>query len=258
MTMNADQLIKTGIIADLTVEKKAGEFERELPKAGKALCRFVDYIETGKHKKKNKYGEKVVDEARFTFELVTPQHQIEFERDGEVVRMPHKMYLTLPISTSSKSNYIKLFKAMNYKGDKKHFLQMLGEGFMCEISHNKTEKATFANLTKDGMYTLSAPRIEDPMTGGVTDISVPPATSPLRFFLWNLPADKMKPVWDNLFIDGTREVDGKSVSKNWIQELMLSAENFQGSELDTCLNGGEELSDLPNMGTSVDSLHGIA
>jgi hypothetical protein len=51
-------------------------------------------------------------------------------------------------------------------------------------------------------------------------------------FLWDYPS---KEAWDSLFIEGTWD-DGKS--KNMLQELCMSATNFDGSPLQQMLMGG--------------------
>src|SRR5690606_11965873 len=116
----------------------------------------------------------------------------------------------------------KLFNKLQYgRADKKHIAQMLGEAFILEVFHNKSEdgKKTYVNLDKDGEYGIQAPFIIDPLTEERKDITVPAHIRPLRIFLWDFPN---KETWDSLFIDGTRtmKVDGKDVevSRNYVQE----------------------------------------
>lgn len=62
---------------------------------------------------------------------------------------------------------------------------------------------------------------------------------PLQVFLWGKPT---KATWDSLFIDGTvtrknKEGDEVEYSKNWLQEKIASATNYDGSLLDQLLGG---------------------
>jgi hypothetical protein len=125
--------------------------------------------------------------------------------------------------------------------------QMLGEAFIITIYHNvvtaEGNTNTYVNLDNDGVYGISAPFIVNPLDDTRTDVPVQEAISPLRIFLFNNPT---KETWDSLFIDGTREVkkDGgaiEHVSKNWLQELILSATNIVGSPVEALLGGVAEL-----------------
>jgi hypothetical protein len=134
--------------------------------------------------------------------------------------------------------------------DKKHMAQMLGEGFIIEVVHNeqvvdgkKTGKV-YANMkTEAAGWLISAPVIEDPIAGTKTNVNVPEALSPMKLFLWDHAS---KETWDSLFIDGTRttKVDGKDteVSKNWLQQKIMGASNYNGSPLEALLAGVENLS----------------
>ena len=64
---------------DMTQNKS---FERELPRAGVALLRLKDYIETGRHES-NVAGYKPALKTMLTFELNHPDHMIEI--DGKKV-----------------------------------------------------------------------------------------------------------------------------------------------------------------------------
>ena len=93
------------------------------------------------------------------------------------------------------------------------------------------------------MYTQTPPRHTDPLAGTITELAVPEMLNPIKLFLWDNPTQE---TWDSLFIDGTytkKEGDKEvEVSKNWMQEVILSAENFEGSALHTLVSGLGELS----------------
>lgn len=217
---------------DLTVEKS---YEREVPRAGVALLRLKDYIETGRHEGRVA-GHKASLHALLTFELSHPDHLIEV--DGK--KVPQQIRIRLNKGATSKSGYRKLFNIMNeaHGGKFKHFVQMIGLPFLGKIYHNKSEdgKTTYANLDKDGAYSLQAPVVVDPIANTERPIPVPELHGTPLAFLWENEAvsdEDVKAMWDSIFIEGTREVtkDGvkKEVSKNWIQETIMSNLEWEGS-----------------------------
>lgn len=234
---------------DFTQEKKGGDFERVLPEAGMGVCRFREYVELGTHDTATKAypNKKPAKKARFVFELTTPKHVREVEKeDGTKFKIPHFITIECAISASEKSNFIKLFRQMNWEGTSTHPAQLLGKPFLCEIVHAwakgddpKKDKPSYANLQKDGVYTIAPPRKVDPLAGTVEELAVPELLNPVKLFLWDMPT---KDTWESLFIDGTYERDGKEFSKNWIQEKILGAKDFPGSALETMLQDIGELS----------------
>ena len=240
---------------DQTETSVAGDFERELIPEGPNFLRFVEYIETGKHPRKAYQGKEKppAESVRLTFECVHPKKSIiEYEVDGVKKKRGQLITVRVSKSLSDKATFKKLFNAMTYGRDSiKHFAQMLGEPFCGTIYHNKSKgtdgkEVVYANLNNsDGVYSISAPKHYDPLTDVTTDLTnhIPAPFAPVRIFLWNNPT---KATWDSLFIDGTRTVkDGDKeteVSKNWLQEQIMSALNYEGSPLHQMLHG---VSDLP-------------
>lgn len=210
---------------DLTVEKK---FERELPRAGVALVRYIGYIETGKHLPKNPtYNASL--KCVHIFELNHPDHMIELE-DGN--KIPSKVYIHQNIGRTGKSQYMKMFKVMNLACDNKfnHFIQMLGKGFLAEVFHNTTEKKdVYANLHLDGSWSFKKPVMVDVMTKTTTPIPVPEAVNDLIGFLWENDAisdEIVKEMWDSLFIEGE---NNNGESKNWMQDNIQDNIEWEGS-----------------------------
>lgn len=243
------ELIKQAADAqDYTQETKSSNIERELPEAGMAVCRLREYIELGVQPTATKAypNKKPARKARFVFELTTPKHVREVEKeDKSIIKIPHTLSVFCVISTSEKSNFIKLFRQLNWNGDIKHPAEALGRPFLVEIVHAwkqgddpKKDKPTYANMMKDGMYTLAAPRKVDPVAGTVEELKVPEMLGDIKLFLWDNPTQE---TWDSLFIDGTYEKDGKDVSKNWIQELICEAVDFPTSPLYTLISGVNDL-----------------
>lgn len=250
---------------DMTVESTGGNFERVLPDAGKGLCRLREYIELGMQKTATEaYPDKQPKlKARFVFELVTPKHVRTIEPEGkDAFKLAHVIRIDVPIGNNSKSNYMKLFKQLNYKQDVKHPAQLLGRGFLCTIIHafakgesaTNGDKPSYANLHtggSEGHYTFEAPRIEDPVEGTVKDLVVGQlldGTASMKLFLFDQPN---MDCWKSLYIDGTysKKVKGEEVtcSKNFIQNTILEALNFEGSPLDVMLQTGDAsaLDNLP-------------
>lgn len=240
---------------DQTEVQEHTEFERVLPPAGKTVGRLIEYIEMGMREQKPYQGKAKPDaeEVRLTFELLGKGHVNEVEIEGEKVKLSNLISVKLTKKFGERAGFKKLFNKLQYgRSDKKHIAQMLGEPFIFEVVHNvageKGKEKTYANIRdKDGNFLISAPFASDPLTGETTDISkkIPASLRSPKLFLWDHPT---KETWDSLFIDGTREVKvGDKVeqrSKNWLQETIMSAKNFNGSALHTMLSGVSS-DDLP-------------
>ena len=236
--------------------KAAIEFQP--PREGVALLRLCSYIELGVYegewKGKKKHNAKVMVE----FELVHPDHEIK-DADGNK-RGYHRVWLRINKSGNEKSKYMQLFKKLNYdgavtveKGKIPSMARFLGHAFMGQIYHNEYKDKVYANLDKDGIYSLGAPRVpvNDPVTmmptGEYKDIVVPEMSVKPRLFLWEapgMPDEGYKKMWDSIYIEGEKD-DGSS--KNWIQNLILSEENIAlpGSKAEQLFLEGGELDDLP-------------
>lgn len=228
------------------VTEGGGDYEYVPPAAGRTVARFIEYIELGKQPQKPFQGKAKppVEEARFTFELTHPKNRKEIELEGgEKTTISERISFKLTIKTGEKSQFKKLWNAMTYGRDNiKHMAQMLGEAFIVEVVHAKSNdgKVTYANLRDNDGWKIMAPRKVDDLAGTSEDISksIPSALGDLRIFLWNKPT---KATWDSIFIDGTREVKDEKgnvsqESKNWLQTLVTKATNYTGSPLEQMLN----------------------
>jgi hypothetical protein len=249
---------------DLT---QAKSYERELPRAGVALLRLKDYIETGRHESNNP-AYKPSLKSMLTFELCHPDHMVEF--DG--VKEPALITLRLNKGTTAKSGYRKLFSVMNLAsgGEYQHFIQMIGKPFLGEVFHNAVgegdNKKTYANLDREGAWSLKAPMQVDALTNVSTPIPVPEMSGEPRVFLWDnasLDDSDVEDMWATIYIEGEREHVDKAtgeksmVSKNWIQEIIMKNIEWEGSReqaltqehisLDGDEAEPEELKDLPTL-----------
>jgi len=221
---------------DMTQNKT---FERELPRAGVALLRLRDYIETGRHESKNPQYKPAL-KAMLVFELNHPDHMIDI--DGK--KVPAIITIRMNKGATSASGFKKLFNVMNlaHGGQFHHFVQMIGLPFLGEIYHNTSgegaKKKTYANLDLAGAWSLKAPVQIDALTNNQTPIPVAELDGTPKVFLWengSLEDDDVISMWESIFIDGEREVEDpktkekKMVSKNWIQELIMKNIEWEGS-----------------------------
>lgn len=240
----------SGDIEDQTQEVSHGDFDNK-PKEGITVGRLISYIELGKHDGGAFQGKKKpdADKVLLEFELLGPDNLIEWEVEGVKKVAGQVIPITIKKSQSDKSGYRKLFKKMVYgREDKNHLAKCLGEAFVLEVFHNVVKKegqkdVTYANLHKDGEWSVRAPYELDAISKQKKYYDVPERTRALRLFLWDKPQQSS---WDALFIDGVSERKVKDAagvettvtkSKNWLQERILSAKNYAGSKLQHMLNG---------------------
>lgn len=237
---------------NMTVEKS---FEREVPAEGVALIRFKDYIELGRHESSNPTYKPAL-KAILTFELHHPKHLIEI--DGK--KVPQTMQVRLNKGTTAKSGFRKLFNIMKDAcGDDSivHFVQMIGKPFLGRVYHNVVgegkDKKIYANLDKDGAYSLVAPQQVDALTEKVTPVPVPELDGTPTVFLWeneSISDEDVVTMWNSIFIEGTRTVEDpatkgtKEVSKNWIQETIMKNTEWEGSITQALTQEHVELDDL--------------
>lgn len=245
--------------SDQTQTKTGGDFA---PAAeGTSLARFVDYIEVGEQKQKAYQGKAKppTSKVMLTFELLSSKWVKEIEVDGKKKTVADRITITIPLSLHKKAGFKKLFEKMRYgRDDIVHMAQMIGEGFKVTVTHNKVDDGpnkgkVYANITdEDGNYLVGpAVKKEENDEGeiiGTKKLKVPEPLSDMRMFLFDEPTPE---TWESLFIDGEKEVQddkgkNKKVSKNWIQNMIIAAENFEGSPLQAMLEGSEELPDDPD------------
>jgi len=238
---------------DQTETKAGGDFERTPIAEGRTVGRLIEYIELGVQPQGTYEGKEkpACATARFTFELLNLKKNLkEIEIDGQTVTVAERFSFNEAIKLSEKSRFKKLLKTATYgRTDITHFAQILNDDFLLTFKHNKTERdgkpVLYVNLYNDGVYGIEAPFVNsDPLDDSTrVRVPVPKAMSEVKIFIWDAPT---KETWDSLYIAGTRTVkDAKGkesqVSKNWLQEKILSAKNFSGSALEDLLSGSAEL-----------------
>jgi hypothetical protein len=228
---------------DQTVET-GGDFEKTLAPEGDTLARFVEYIELGLQPQRAFKGKEKppAEMVSLTFELLSPDNAHEYEVDGETRSRNDRVYINVSKKLSGRAKFKKIFEAMRYGRDAiTHMKRMLGEAFILTITHtpdkNDPEKIWVNIGTKDSVG-IRGPFTVNVKTRRSIPEDVPEATVPLKIFLQEHPTQAS---WDSLFIDGEYEKDGESVSKNFIQNKILTSPGFEGSALQALLEGTESL-----------------
>jgi hypothetical protein len=201
---------------------------------GYAFSRLIEYIELGKH----------ISEFDGKPKPPTLCFQLGFALFGEDYEYEDgfpRIIRTFPINLllSEKAKAYKLFKKLNYKGNFKHFAQMLGEGFLTKIVHveNKSKVKT-ARIDLDGFL----PPI-DVVTRKPHPIPEVKDDSIYKLFLWDRPT---KEDWDSLYIEGNWD---NGDSKNFIQNRIMEASDYVGSPLQSIVESGS-VESVSNEGAS--------
>lgn len=215
---------------DMTVAVKGGSGGRLLP-AGYAYCRLVEYIEFGKQPQEfNGQKKDPALEFQLGFALYNTADRVYQNDDGSpyIIR-PWSMAL----SQNEKARAFLLFKLLNWKNTFTHFGQMLTQGFLAKIVHEKKSKTDEKIVSRLDLTGFLPPI--DTVSGSPHPIPEARAED-IRAFFWDRPT---KAGWDALFIEGQYEAkDGKPAqSKNVLQETMMAATDFQGSPLQQLLFG---------------------
>ena len=209
------------------------------PAEGPCIARFVSYIEIGKHQQKAYQGKAKPPayEVILQFELLGKKHkrEVEVEENGETVTKTYYPIVTerLPLKYGDRSNFTKLLQAMDYGRGNNHMALMLGEAFIVKVINNEVQKdgntRVYTNIRdKSGWHVQAPVRVDE--DGETQVIKAPAPTVEERLLLWDVPSAEQ---WNSLFIPGTsnrKTEEGEiEVPKNWIQELVKSAENYEGS-----------------------------
>lgn len=250
-------------------------FEERIIPEGPTLGRLINYVEYGMTEMRLQQGEKEPKKkrvAQFVFELVGAKNTREIEKDdGTKVTIFDKIKVfDLPVSTNEKSNYKKLFDAMAAGNtDIGSFLAMIGQPFLMNVIHSKSEdgKKTYFNIRDKNGWKIGAAVKVDALAGTSEAYKVGPGSGEQRAFVWDAPSQIQ---WDSIFIDGTYEAavwkDGKKTdetetkSKNWMQERIMSALDWDASPMAAFLDLGgldlptEELELIEEVIAAVDEL----
>ena len=221
------------------------------PAEGKAVrLRFVGYFETGNHTEQSgQYAGKKTDRVELVFEL-SGRLWAPTEHDGK--KVPQRMTLRMNFSLNEKATFFKLFKVMNAAhGDTATIMaELLGREFIGDITHTKKGDKVYANLVN----VRKAEREND--EGEIVPIIVDEPLTEIKFFIWDIADMEM---WDSIFIDGEYperkndkgEVTAKAKSKNVIQNLIRSANNFDTLPIAGLLRAGMTAADEKSLDESL-------
>ncbi len=221
----ADEEAEIGL--DMSVASAGGGFQAKRFTPGWTLAFYTGYIEKGSHRSRNpKAGEKndPKPQAQHTFHLLSNGFTND---DGTAYQMDT---FDMNISNNEKAGAFLMFKAMNYRGDKKRFPQLLGGLYLIEIIDYLPKNAKPGQEPKSIINVKSISPAIDRLTGAPYGAPLPLNEAWLKLFMWEKPH---LAGWKSLFIDGVN--DTTKQSKNWIQETIAGATNFAGSPLEIML-----------------------
>lgn len=227
---------------DMSETSKGGGGSRLYP-AGYAMARLVQYVEFGMQPQEYQGAAKAPAlEFRMGFAIwgdtkpfgdagqpnsVPPANRPQdlFHNPDGTPGIIRTWYMKL--GNNEKAGAKKAFDKMNYKGNAKHFAQFLGQPFLVKIGIKPAVGDKPARNTLELADTL-------PPFDQVSRQPYPVPEAPddlYQLFLWNKPT---LAGWSSLKIEGTSD-DGKS--KNYLQDRIIAAVDFQGSPLEQLLRG---------------------
>lgn len=224
LLQEAQVAVTEGVVNDMTEVTKGGGGGKIWP-AGPVLARLVEVVELGNRAVSFEGQPKdPAPHIRLGFALFSANHSYDDGQPG-LIRT-----FDMTISNNEKSKTHKLFKRMNYSGDKKHFAELLGMGYLLTITHKPGKKPTDKPYVNIDLDTIAPPI--DVMSQQHYNIPNAPDNY-YRLFLWNKPTQAQ---WDSLII---KDADAKELAadKQWIQEDMVKALDFAGSPLEGLLFG---------------------
>jgi hypothetical protein len=254
MTIDINAAIAAEVATGPDMTKASGGGERTIAAAGPTRLRFIGYIEVGKHEKTVKGNTKLQDQVHLIFELSGKNHPLIEGADGK--KYPQRIVVKENKSLNEKANFFKLFQRMNYSGKATHMAQLLGDAFLGTVSHytfkgNDGKDVTIPQLRSQGAYDITPPRLLDPATEEYVTVNVDLPYGSKQVFFWNTAS---KEQWDSIFVDGEYEerkndkgeVTAPAKSKNILQNLIKSAQNFKGSPVEAMLVGNGVSLDIPS------------
>lgn len=211
-------VVADGIVTDFTEITKGGG-ERKVWPEGFTLARLVGVIELGGREVTYK-GEKKppVRQLMLQFAMYSEDYTYDDGKPGIISTMG------LSMTTTEKSKLPKIFAKMQITKEEKHFAELLGQAFLINIKHTKKDDKTYVNVDLDDVRLALDPITKQWYPCPALDESL------VRLFLWDKPS---KAMWDSLLI---KQQDGSPADKQWLQELLVTAVNFNGSPLQRMLD----------------------
>lgn len=209
---------------DLSVEGAQSREVQLWPK-GVYRGRVVEVIEYGIQPQKPFQGQAKppAEEVQLRI-MLFPNARVKQHLGAEVQPLFIRMW-PIAVYNSARSKSKQAFDRMNTDGSAKHFREFIGEAFRFKLDVSTANGKEFNRI--DLLGTLPA---VDEDTGKPLPVPEAPEDR-LVLFTFVKP---MKEMWDKLHIAGNRP-DG--TSKNFIQEKIIGAMNFKGSDVERMLQG---------------------
>jgi hypothetical protein len=265
-----NNFIEENELDDLSISTGGGDFKREILPAKNHVVRLVSYVEMGTQEKKKYQSEEIdlVDTVRLVFEVLS-KDGIRLDEHGKPANA-RRLFLTCKKSTHERSTMRKLFELMR-EGDSSitNFAQMIGsKAWKLKVNWEQNKKVLQTKKERDAAKAASEKEPDNkelriwetwkdsgvPMlspavnavldedgeeTDEVKPIDVPAMLGKIEFFLWDKPQQAH---WDSLFAEGEYERKAKDgtvtkVSKNFVQNDIIAAKNYDGSPLQCMLDG---------------------
>ena len=230
MTMNIQDLLAlanqaAAVGPDMT-EVKSGGASKAFS-LGTAFATLVGYIEFGNHAQEfNGKPKAPALEVQLLWALTgTAMDGTKYCNDDGSPYI-YRQY-SFSISQNEKAKAHLLFKKLNWKGTATHFAQLLGNSYLIPMAEEAKSKAEpLVKVVRPQFAGVLPPR--DMITGA--EYPVPPVARELyRLFLWDFPTVEG---WNSLHIEGKND---NGESKNFVQQKLVSALNFEGSALQSML-----------------------
>lgn len=216
------QAVAANVAVDMTQTQASGGGERKVFPEGTTLARLVGVIEIGKRAIEYQ-GQTKTPQQHVMLQFAMFSAGYTYDEAGQqpgIINTPD-----MSMTFTDKSKVKKLFTRMNWRGTAKHFAELLGQAFLISVKHNTVGDKTYVNLDLDSIL----PPLE-PINK--TEYNVPEAPEHLyRLLLWNQPTQQQ---WASLVI---KDNEGKPIAKQWLQEKVTEALDYNESALYTLLHG---------------------
>ena len=223
-----EQARQASAVSTTDLREENSQREAQLWPAGIYRGRIAEVIEYGVQKQKPFQGvaKAPAEEVQLRV-MLFPTQKVKKEL-GEDTKPLFIRLWPLTVYNAARSKSKQAFDKLNVDGTAKHFREFIGEAYRFKLEVKANREGGKFN-TVDLLSTLPAVNEE---TGEPLQVPEVPDDR-LVLFTFVKP---IKEMWDRLHIEGQR---GDGTSKNFIQEKIMSALNFAGSDVEAMLKGTE-------------------
>lgn len=213
------QAVASGVTTDMTEITKGGGGGKQWPE-GKTLVRLAGVIELGMRSGSFEGKPKAATRnLMLQFAMYSEGYTYDDGKPGVI--STNKLSMT----TTEKSKLPKIFAKMQYTKNEKHFAELIGNVYIVDIKHNKAKDGkVYVNIDLDSIMLG-----QDPLTKKPYDCP-PLLEEQARLLLWDKPSQAQ---WDSCLI---KQADGKPTEKQWLHEMLVEAEDYEGSALQQLLH----------------------